>query len=72
MGDPLVYLLEVTDSLGRRLEAQGWVKNMLNWLSYPWLMTFWSLVEWTFDGQTAYGEGQDDSPLQQSRQFLRA
>lgn len=70
-GRPLRYLLAATDSLGRRLEAEGRVRNMLNWQGYSWLMTFWSLVEWTFDGQTAYGEGQDYWPLQQSRAFLR-
>jgi len=71
-GRPVVYVLDATDSLGRLLHAEGRVKNMLNWQGYSWLMTFWSLVEWTFDGQTAYGEGQDYWPLQQSRTFLRA
>lgn len=71
-GRPLRYVLQATDTLGRRLEAEGKVRNMLNWQGYSWLITFWSLVEWTFDGQTAFGEGQDYWPLQQSRQFMRS
>ncbi|QIL73997.1 hypothetical protein G7048_26265 (plasmid) [Diaphorobacter sp. HDW4B] len=71
-GRPVRYLLECTDSLGRKLEAEGRIKNMLNWQGYSWLMTYWSLVEWTFDGQTAYGEGQDYWPLQQSRRFMQS
>lgn len=71
-GRPLRYLLEATDSLGRSLQAEGKVRNMLNWQGYSWLMTFWSLVEWSFDGQVAPGEGQDYWPLQQSRSFLRS
>ena len=71
-GRPVRYLLQASDSLGRRLEAEGKVRNMLNWQGYSWLMTYWSLVEWSFDGQTAYGEGQDYWPLQQSRNFMRS
>lgn len=71
-GRPITYRVEATDSLGRRLEATGRVRNMLNWQGYSWLMTFWSLVEWSLDGETALGEGQDYWPLHQSRTFMRA
>lgn len=71
-GRPVRYLLKATDSLGRALEAEGRIKNMLNWQGYSWLMTYWSLVEWTFDGQVAMGEGQDYYPLNQSRNFMRS
>ena len=71
-GRPVRYLLQAVDSLGRVLEAEGRIRNMLNWQGYSWLMTFWSLVEWRFDGQVAFGEGQDYWPLQQSRDFLRS
>ena len=70
-GRPVAYRFEATDSLGRRIEADGRVRNMLNWQGYSWLMTFWSLVEWTFDGQVAWGEGQDYWPLAHSRRFMR-
>ena len=71
-GRPVEYHIEATDSLGRRLDARGRVRNMLNWQGYSWLMTFWSLVEWELDGATAWGEGQDYWPLQHCRQFLRS
>lgn len=70
-GRPVSYRVEATDSLGRRLEATGRVRNMLNWQGYSWLITFWSLVEWEFDGQKVMGEGQDYWPLHHSRTFLR-
>ncbi|MEX5635365.1 DUF7065 domain-containing protein [Parafrankia sp. FMc2] len=70
-GRPIAYRFEATDSLGRRVEADGRVRNVFNWQGYSWLMTFWSLVEWHFDGQVALGEGQDYWPLAQSRQFMR-
>lgn len=70
-GRPVSYHFKATDSLGRVIDARGKVKNMLNWQGYSWLMVFWSLVEWEFDGQVAYGEGQDYWPLQDSRDFLR-
>ncbi|MCV7102788.1 DUF7065 domain-containing protein [Mycobacterium palustre] len=70
-GRPTTYRVRATDSLGRRLEATGRVRNMFNWQGYAWLTTFWSLVEWELDGQTALGEGQDYWPLHHSRTFLR-
>lgn len=71
-GRPLTYRFEATDTLGRHVVADGRVRNMLNWQGYSWLMTFWSLVEWTLDGQTALGEGQDYWPLAQSQKFMRS
>jgi hypothetical protein len=70
-GRPLSYRIAATDSLGRRLEAVGRVRNILNWQGYSWLITFWSLVEWEVDGQIALGEGQDYWPLHHSRTFMR-
>lgn len=70
-GRPVTYRIEATDSLGRRLEATGRVRNMFNWQGYSWLTTFWSLVEWELDGETVLGEGQDYWPLHHSRNFLR-
>jgi hypothetical protein len=71
-GRPMTYRIDATDSLGRRLHATGQVRNMLNWQGYSWLTTFWSLVEWELDGQTAMGEGLDYWPLHHSRTFLRS
>jgi hypothetical protein len=52
-GRPVTYRIEATDSLGRRLEATGRARNIRNWQGYSWLITFWSLIEWELDGQTA-------------------
>lgn len=70
-GRPVAYRVEATDSLGRRLEATGRVRNMLNWQGYSWLVTFWSLISWELDGDTALGEGQDYWPLHHARTFVR-
>jgi hypothetical protein len=60
-----------TDHLGRTLEAQGRARNMFNFNGYEFLMLWWGMVEWEFDGQTAFGEEQDYWPLQQARRFIR-
>ena len=70
-GRPVVVRVDAVDSLGRRLDATGRVRNLLNWQGYSWLTIFWCLVEWEFDGQTAYGELQDYWPLHHARNFLR-
>ena len=69
--EAVTYPIEATDSLGRKLEATGRVRNVLNWQGNSWLMTFWSLVEWDLDGGKALGEGQDYWPLHRSRTFTR-
>lgn len=70
-GRPLELRIDATDSLGRRLEAVGRVRNNLNWQGYSWLTIFWCLVEWEFDGQTVHGELQDYWPLHHARSFIR-
>eukprot|EP00456_Euglypha_rotunda_P047107 TRINITY_DN37563_c0_g2_i1.p1 TRINITY_DN37563_c0_g2~~TRINITY_DN37563_c0_g2_i1.p1 ORF type:complete len:134 (+),score=33.55 TRINITY_DN37563_c0_g2_i1:105-506(+) len=35
-GRPIRYLLQAIDSLGRVLEAEGRIRNMLNWQGYSW------------------------------------
>jgi hypothetical protein len=70
-GRPVRFLVDATDHLGRTLQAEGRTRNMLNWQGYSWLMQWWPMVEWRFDGQTVFGEGQDFWPLQQARKLLR-
>lgn len=70
-GRPVAYRVKASDSLGRRLEATGRVRNMLNWQGYSRLMTFWSLISWELDDDTALGEGQDYWPLHHARTFMR-
>ena len=71
-GRPLRFVAEATDTLGRVLHAEGTSKNMLHWHGYPFLMQWWPLVEWTYDGITAHGESQDYWPLQQARAYARS
>lgn len=70
-GRPVTLRVDATDSLGRRLEATGRVRSLLNWQGYSWLTIFWCLIEWEFDGQRAFGELQDYWPLHHARGFLR-
>lgn len=70
-GRPLRVLVEGTDERGRELHAEGRARNWLWWHGYAFMFQFWTMVEWEFDGQRAFGEDQDFFPIQQARQLIR-
>lgn len=69
---PLAMEIRGSDELGRDLMATGRMKNWLKTPLYPFLSMWWSLAEWEFDGQTAWGEEQDFYPNLHHRRFLRS
>ena len=71
-GRPLYSVLKAKDEHGRILEAEGRWVNWLKVTTYPFLFEWWSLVEWQFDGVTAWGEDEEFWPLQPARRFLRS
>jgi hypothetical protein len=72
-GSPRGFLVEGVDSYGREFRATGVAKNVLKWIGgYLFLLQWWAQVEWTFDGQTARGEGMDWWPVQHARRFIRS
>ena len=59
-GYPRRVELELTDTLGRRVLAEGRCRNALGIFLNPNLFTVNCLTEWTFDGVAAYGEDHDN------------
>lgn len=71
-GHPDRVALEITDELGRRVEAEGRCRNGLGFFLNPNLYTVNCLTEWTFDGLRAHGEDHDNWSATGIRRFLRA
>lgn len=71
-GRPLHSVLWAKDEHGRVLEAEGRWVNWLKMTTLPFLFQWWSLVEWKFDGETAWGEDEEFWPLQPARRFMRS
>lgn len=71
-GRPLYSMLKAKDEHGRVLEAEGRWVNWLKLTTLPFLFQWWSLVEWQFDGVTAWGEDEEFWPLQPARKFIRS
>ena len=71
-GRPLRTELTAVDEHGRTIEAEGTWKNWLRFNPYPFVFEWWSLVEWTFNGLTAWGEDEEFWPNQPARRFMRS
>ncbi len=71
-GHPDAVTLEITDELGRRVEAEGRCQNGLGFFLNPNLYTVNCLTEWSFDGLTAHGEDHDNWSAAGIRRFLHA
>lgn len=68
-GRPVSAVIEARDEHGRELHAEGKPLNHLKWMAYTTYFSFWSLAEWEFDGQTAYGELIDYMHVAQNRRL---
>lgn len=71
-GRPLRVVIDATDAEGRALRAEGRCLNWLKWHGYATMFQWWCLVEWRFDGHTAYGELMEYLPLEEGRRALRS
>jgi hypothetical protein len=72
-GVPWRVLVDATDELGRRVEAEGRCRNVLKWVPWANYLQYWSLCEWTLaDGSVQYGEAIEWLPGNQARRFLRS
>lgn len=69
-GRPLRIVVDAMDDMNRQLQAEGRCVNWLKWDGFPVFNSF-ALTEWTFGGDTGWGEVQDFFNVQQLRQFLR-
>lgn len=58
-GRSAVVEVSGSDELGRAFEARGEVRSRFMSTGYGSMLTWCNLVEWTFDGQTVWGEDQD-------------
>ena len=70
-GRPVQIVIEGVDGLGRTLHAEGTCVNALRYPCHNFWLDNWCLTEWSFDGQTAWGECQDFVQLQQNRRYVR-
>jgi len=71
-GAPARVVIDATDALGRRLEAEGHCANGMAFLATPWMFTWNCLTRWEFAGTTGWGEVQDTWHLEKFRAFSRA
>lgn len=69
-GRPLRVVLDGVDDLGRQVHAEGRARTWLKWPAYQ-MLTFFTGVEWSFDGRTGWGELQDMFADQESRRIFR-
>jgi hypothetical protein len=58
-GRPMVVTIEAVDDLGRVLEARGEAVNHQVFKTYPSMLCWNALMDWTFDGTQGWGEDQD-------------
>lgn len=70
-GFPLRVRIDGVDSLGRELHAEGRCLNQFGFPINPNLFTVNCLVEWQFDGITAFGEDHDNWSAAGIRAFSR-
>lgn len=66
------FVINAVDELGREMEARGTVVSRMASHTAPRMLVWCSLVEWTFDGQTSWGEDQDCWSPDRWRQFIGA
>jgi hypothetical protein len=69
-GRPRREVIDATDSLGRTLHAEGRSENCLKWTAFVEWFDWWSLCNWEFDGQEAWGEAHDYLTFRQVSRFL--
>jgi hypothetical protein len=71
-GYPIRVVLDGTDADGRTFNAEGFARNSLGWFINPNLYTVNGLIEWSLDGETAFGEDHDNWSAASIRAFHRA
>ena len=69
-GAPVRVVFDAEDDRGRVLHAEGEVRTALRWLGWPGRMTFWTLTDWRWDDQRAWGEDQEFFAREQVRSLL--
>jgi hypothetical protein len=70
-GRPVLEVWDAVDEHGRDLHAEGQAVTWFKWLGYD-VFSWWLLTEWTFDGQTAWGELTDYYSFRQNYRFQKA
>jgi hypothetical protein len=65
-------VLDATDSLGRRLYAEGRPANWFKFTLYSDWLDIFSLTRWKFDGVEVWGESQDYLLFRQFRKLVAA
>jgi hypothetical protein len=56
-GRPQRLIINARDELGREIEAEGRLENVLNY--HASFFAYWGLMNWTINGEHAWGETQD-------------
>jgi hypothetical protein len=69
-GAPSRVALELTDALGRTLQAEGQGVNRIGLHLNPNLFTWNCLTQWTWDGGTGWGEDHDNWSAAGARRFF--
>jgi hypothetical protein len=64
--------VEAVDTLGRTSVFEGAVEQGLIHTGYTTHTVIWSLTEWTWDGQTMWGEHQEFCSARKFRKIARA
>ena len=70
-GAPTRVALDLTDTEGRQVHAEGRTFNRIGVHLNPNLFTWNCLTEWSFEGITAWGEDHDNWSAPAARQFFR-
>jgi hypothetical protein len=70
-GRPRVVTVELTDRLGRTLQAEGRCHNAFAWQFTPNMFSWICLTEWTWDAGAAWGEDHDNWSSAGWRAFRR-
>ncbi len=68
---PRRILFEATDKLGRRMSATGRLDDGLIFTGYTDHTVIWSMIEWTWDGTTHWGDNQEFCALTRFRDIAR-
>ena len=72
-GSPSRVIVTAQDNAGRNLRAEGRLVAPLNCHAvYPWVQWWWSSFEWEINGQPAWGEHMELTPLALARRLARS
>lgn len=71
-GAPTHVVIDLVDTEGREVRAEGHCVNRIGLHLNPNLFTWNCLTEWTFAGVTAWGEDHDNWSAPAARRFFRA